>query len=218
MDEKNQQPFSREKLNQDLEPELPKLFQLITDYCYENSILTFEKVRDLIQRFCYIFSQESLLSVYLRLVEVKAASALEIQTLLDMPKQTVYRALNLLTSKGLIVKARPIKTGDHRPYTIYALYGYTADDIRDAYTRDQRIRTPGYRVMERASQLLMDDYTSADHQSETEIHIYLAEINAVVKRENNGFRWRDLTEGTRHLYIQKLTAAYPNKKLVIHAA
>lgn len=150
--------------------------------------------------------------------ELKAGSAFAIQRELGMPKQTVYRALRLLISRGLIVKARPVKPSGNRSITIYALKGYTPDDIKDAYTHDQRIRTPAYSIMARSAQLLLDDFISSSASSENVIHVYLAEIAAVVKRENKGFRWWDLTEGTRHLYIQNLTAAYPNKKIVIHGS
>lgn len=150
-------------------------------------------------------------------MDLKATSAFTLSKELDMPKETVYRALRLLLSKGLIVKARPIKLSGNRSITIYALNGYTPDDIKNAYTRDQRLRTPGYRLMERVVQTLMDDFPTTHNTSESEIHVYLAEVDAVLKQESTGFRWWELKDEARYTYIQTLKAVYPNKKLVIHA-
>ena len=174
--------------------------------------------QDLVRVLGTIFRKPTVLEVLGKLIELRAATAYNLRVKTSLSKSSAYDALNLLIDIGLVFKTRSTKTGENRPATIYAIKDYTPDDIKNAYIRDQKLRTPAYSEMERIAQLLLDDYVSSPTSSEDVIHIYLAEINTIVKRESKGFRWWDLTEGTCCLYIQNLTAVYPNQKIVIHGS
>ena len=63
---------------------------------------------------------------------------------LGLSHASVHRELGVLVGLGLVQRVVPRRMGRGRPYAIYAIKGYSADDVLRVVERVSRIRTPAY--------------------------------------------------------------------------
>lgn len=100
---------------------------------------------------------------------------------------SVFSALEFLLSQGIIVKARPLKTGGC-PTAIYALRGYTPEDIIKAADNDRLLRTSGYAESKRITQLLLDDYFEAITKSYKGMTVVVKKkVIEIIRKESGGY-------------------------------
>jgi len=156
-------------------------------------LLSKERRESLVTLMRTIYRQPTVLKVLLTIMELNASTAYVLRKELTYSKNAVYQALDYLVSSGLVVKARPLKSGSFRPVAIYGLRGYTAEDVIAAIQKDRLTRTPAYTEVNRIVQLLLEDYLPfISHGNTLSGQVYKREINPIVKRECRGFMWTDI--------------------------
>lgn len=118
-------------------------------------------------------------------------------------ERAIYRILEFLESRGLVVKTGLVNTEGRRA-RVYALRGYAAEDLMIARERDRLARSPIYTEVNRIVQLLLDDHLIHISRGNTlGGRVYTSEINPIVRRENRGgFAVRTLIDRV-HARIRK---------------
>lgn len=145
-------------------------------------------LRDIWREFSPILRRPAALEVLLTLIEYKAATARVLRLNATLSEKSIYNALEFLEAEGFVVKARPLNTKG-RPTSVYALYGYTPDDVIKAVERDRIARTPGYAEVMRVGQLILNDFI----ESPKCVHLNSKQdIDPILRKEVKGFVWRDL--------------------------
>ena len=96
--------------------------------------------------------------IFIYLLVNRASCAPLIQGELGVSQASVYRVLDSLVRLGLIVRIPPRREGRGRPYNIYAVKGYSPDDIVRALKRASWARTPAFPLVASIKQLIMEDY------------------------------------------------------------
>jgi hypothetical protein len=77
---------------------------------------------------------------------------------LRLSHASVHRELGVLVGLELVRRVVPRRNGRGRPFAIYAVKGYTADDVVRVVERVSRMRTPAYSRVRVISQLILDEY------------------------------------------------------------
>lgn len=150
-----------------------------------------------------IFSSSSAAKTFLYFCLNGAATAWVIQTKLNMPEATTYRALKRLRSLRIIVpalKVAKIKSskGGPRP-TIWSLEDASTDEISTAIKLHYKLLSPKYRIAEKVAQTILDEYINNLKIEE----ISYKQILLQVKELRIPFRVPDIAE---------LAANYLNEK------
>ena len=96
--------------------------------------------------------------LFTRLLTIRASSASLLQRELRIPQASVYRELNNLIDLGLIERVLPRRDGVGRPYAIYAIKGYSPEDIITALEKECKMRMPAYSSVKRIKQLIIEEY------------------------------------------------------------
>ena len=90
------------------------------------------------------------------MVRASCSSLLKVD--LGLSHASVHRELKVLVGLGLVRRVVPRRIGRGRPYAIYAVKGYTADDVLRVVERVSKMRTPAYSRIRVISQLILDEY------------------------------------------------------------
>jgi len=130
-----------------------------------NLATTLKNIQELLSFSERIFSSSAVAEVFLYFCLHGAATALVLQTELNMAEATVYRAIKRLRALGIItpaIKVSKIKNskGGPRP-TIWALEGASTEEISRALRLHFKTLSPKYRVAEEVAQTILDEYMSS---------------------------------------------------------
>ena len=90
------------------------------------------------------------------MVRASCSSLLKVD--LGLSHASVHRELKVLMGLGLVQRVVPRRSGRGRPYAIYAVKGYSANDIIRVVERVSRLRIPAYSRVRVISQLILDEY------------------------------------------------------------
>ena len=130
-----------------------------------NLATTLKNIQELLSFSERIFSSSAVAETFLYFCLHGAATALVLQTELNMAEATVYRAIKRLRTLGIInpaIKVSKIKNskGGPRP-TVWALEGASTEEISRALRLHFKTLSPKYRVAEEVAQTILDEYMSS---------------------------------------------------------
>ena len=148
-----------------------------------NLATTLKNIQELLSFSEKIFSSSAVAEAFLYFCLHGAATALVLQTELNMAEATVYRAIKRLRTLGIInpaIKVSKIKNskGGPRP-TVWALEGASTEEISRALRLHFKTLSPKYRVAEEVAQTILDEYMSSRSIQEIsykEILIHIKEM------------------------------------------
>ena len=92
------------------------------------------------------------------LLAVRASCSSLLKVDLGLSHVSVHRELGVLVGLGLVRRVVPRRMGRRRPYAVYVVERYTAEDILRVVERVSRMRTPAYTRVRKISQLILDEY------------------------------------------------------------
>ncbi len=135
-----------------------------------------------------IFSSSAIAETFLYFCLHGAATGWIIQSELNMPEATVYRALKRLRALGIIspaIKVSKVKNskGGPRP-TVWALPNASTDEVANALKLHFRTMSPKFKVAEEVAQTILDEYASKGKVTEItykELMIYIKEMRIPFK-------------------------------------
>jgi len=135
-----------------------------------------------------IFSSSAIAETFLYFCLHGSATAWILQTELNMPEATAYRALKRLRALGILVPAIKVSKirnskGGPRP-TVWALRSASTDEISKALRLHFRFLSPKYRVAEEVAQTILDEYVNRRNIQELsyrEILIHIKELRIPFK-------------------------------------
>ena len=131
------------------------------------------------------------------LVEGASCSSLR-KADLGLSHASVHRELRVLVGLGLVQRVVPRRSGRGRPFAIYAVEGYTADDVVRVVERVSRMRTPAYSRVRLISQLILDEYLEPRRLRE----ITYREVVSETRAQCRGFYSGDIAR----LVVKELVA------------
>lgn len=148
-----------------------------------NLASTLKYIQELLSFGERIFSSSAIAEAFLYFCLHGSATALILQTELNMPEATVYRALKRLRALGIIVPAIKVSKirnskGGPRP-TVWAITGASTDEISKALKLHFRTLSPKFRVAEEVAQTILDEYVNRRNINEIsyrEILIHIREL------------------------------------------
>lgn len=161
-----------------------ELYRRLLSLNEENNLATtLRKIQELLSFSEKIFSSSSVAETFIYFCLHGAATALILETELNMPEATVYRAIKRLRTLGIIVpaiKVSKIKNskGGPRP-TIWSLRNSSTEEISKALRLHFRFLSPKYRVAEEVAQTILDEYVygrNIQELSYKQILIYIKEL------------------------------------------
>ena len=94
--------------------------------------------------------------VHLLVERASCSSLLKVD--LGLSHASVHRELGVLVGLELVRRVVPRRNGRGRPFAIYAVQGYTADDVVRVVEWVSRMRTPAYSRVRVISQLILGEY------------------------------------------------------------
>lgn len=155
-------------------------------------------IRELLSFSKSIFSSPSVGKVFLYFCKRGASTAWLLQSELEIPEATAYRALKKLRSIGVI---RPsIKTskmrhskGGPRP-VVWSVANASAEEISAATKLHFRTLNPKFRVAEDVAQTILDKFSESNFDGHLEITY--REIVVQVRRWGTPFRAPDIADLT----------------------
>ena len=129
-----------------------------------NLATTLKNIQELLSFSEKIFSSSAVAEAFLYFCLHGAATALILQTELNIPEATVYRALKRMRALGIImpaIKVSKIKNskGGPRP-TVWSLKNSSTDEISKALRLHFRFLSPKYRIAEEVAQTILDEYVN----------------------------------------------------------
>jgi len=153
-----------------------------------NLATTLRNIQELLSFSEKIFSSSAVAESFLYFCLHGAATAFLLQTELNMPEATVYRAIKRLRTLGIIIpaiKVSKIKNskGGPRP-TVWSLENSSTEEISRALKLHFRFLSPKYRVAEEVAQTILDEYVNKQNINElsyTQILIYIKELRIPFK-------------------------------------
>jgi len=129
-----------------------------------NLATTLKNIQELLSFSEKIFSSSAVAEAFLYFCLHGAATALILQTELNIPEATVYRALNRMRALGIImpaIKVSKIKNskGGPRP-TVWSLKNSSTEEISKSLRLHFRFLSPKYRIAEEVAQTILDEYVN----------------------------------------------------------
>ena len=129
-----------------------------------NLATTLKNIQELLSFSEKIFSSSAVAEAFLYFCLHGAATALILQTELNIPEATVYRALKRMRALGIImpaIKVSKIKNskGGPRP-TVWSLKNSSTEEISKALRLHFRFLSPKYRIAEEVAQTILDEYVN----------------------------------------------------------
>lgn len=139
-----------------------------------------------------IFSSSSVTEVFLYFCMKGSATAWILQSELNMPEATAYRALKKLRALKIVVPAIKISKikkskGGPRP-VVWALSDASTEEISNALKLHFRTLSPKYKVAEQVAQTILDDFMNRRNIEE----ISYREILIRVRKMHIPFRTPDI--------------------------
>lgn len=139
-----------------------------------------------------IFSSSSVAETFLYFCLHGAATAWILQSELNMPEATAYRALKRLRALKIVLPAIKVSKirnskGGPRPI-VWALTDASTEEISKALMLHFRTLSPKYRVAEEVAQTILDEYVNRRHVEE----ISYREILIRIKEMHIPFRTPDI--------------------------
>ena len=150
-----------------------------------------------------IFSNDATAEAFAYFCLNGAATAWILQTQLDMPEATAYRALKHLRATNIVTSALRVSKlknskGGPRP-TIWAIQGATTEEISRALQLHYRMLSPKFRVAEQIAQTILDEYITPRRVGE----ISYREIVIKVKELRIPFSAPDIADLTANYLHEK---------------
>jgi len=150
----------------------------------ENLSSKLKNIQNLLSFGEKIFSSSSVAELFLYFCLHGAATAWVLQTELNMPEATVYRAMKRLRAMKIIIPALKVSKirnskGGPRP-TVWALKGASNEEISRALRLHLRTSSPKYMVAEEVAQTILDEYLNVRNVNEItyrEILIHVKELS-----------------------------------------
>ncbi len=122
--------------------------------------------------------------VHLLVERASCSSLLKVD--LGLSHASVHRELGVLVGLGLVQRVVPHRSGRRRPYAVYAVKGYSAEDIVRVVERVSRMRTPAYSRVRLISQLILDEYLEPRGLREITYREVVAETRTQCRGFNSG--------------------------------
>ena len=157
-----------------------------------NLATTLKNIQELLSFSEKIFSSSAIAETFLYFCLHGASTAWVLQSELNMPEATAYRALKRLRSLGIVIPALKVSKsksskGGPRP-TVWALEGASAEEMAGALRLHYKMLSPKFRVAEEVAQTIIDEYLSVRNVEE----ISYREIVIKVKELRIPFRTPDI--------------------------
>ncbi|MFW6121972.1 MAG: hypothetical protein ACOC80_13905 [Petrotogales bacterium] len=149
---------------------------------------TLKNIQELLNFNEKIFSSSSVAEAFMYFCLHGAATAWVIQSELNMPEATAYRALKRLRSMNIVVPALKVSKvkrskGGPRP-TVWALQNAESDEIAKALKLHYKMLSPKYKVAEEIAQTILEEFSqegTLDEISYKEIVIQVKELKIPFK-------------------------------------
>ena len=139
--------------------------------------------------------------IFIYFLDNKASTVPVLIKTLDVCYKSAYREVNILESKGIlekIINAKYIKKKTGRSPAIWGLVGqYRPDDVIQAIERHKYRNNKGYKLIEKISQSILDDFVIIDNK------IYEKDIESVVRKYCKGFYHADITKQVAVALVKK---------------
>jgi len=170
--------------NENVSSKYVKLFRKLLLLNEETNLNTaLKNIQELLAFSEKIFSASAVAETFLYFCLHGAATSWILQSRLNLPEATAYRALKRLRALGIIVPALKVSKmrnskGGPRP-TVWALEGASTEEISRALRLHIRTLNPKYRIAEEAAQTILDEYMSRRNLQEIsyrEILIHMKEL------------------------------------------
>jgi hypothetical protein len=157
-----------------------------------NLATTLKNIQELLSFSEKIFSSSAIAEAFLYFCLHGASTAWVLQSELNMPEATAYRALKRLRSLGIVIPALKVSKlknskGGPRP-TVWALEGASTEEVAGALRLHYKMLSPKFRVAEEVAQTIIDEYLSVRNVEE----ISYREIVIKVKELRIPFRTPDI--------------------------
>jgi len=157
-----------------------------------NLATTLKNIQELLSFSEKIFSSSAIAEAFLYFCLHGASTAWVLQSELNMPEATAYRALKRLRSLGIVLPALKVSKpknskGGPRP-TVWALEGASTEEVAGALRLHYKMLSPKFRVAEEVAQTIIDEYLSVRNVEE----ISYREIVIKVKELRIPFRTPDI--------------------------
>jgi predicted transcriptional regulator len=129
-----------------------------------NLAITLKNIQELLSFSEKIFSSSSVAETFLYFCLNGAATAWVLQSELNIPEATVYRALKRLRAMKILVPALKVSKmkrskGGPRP-TVWALDEASSEEIAEALKLHYKMLSPKYRVAEDVAQTILEEYST----------------------------------------------------------
>jgi len=162
---------------------------------------TLKNIQELLNFNEKIFSSSSVAESFMYFCLHGAATAWVLQSELNMPEATAYRALKRLRAMDIVVPALKVSKvkrskGGPRP-TVWALQNAESEEIAKALKLHYKMLSPKYKVAEEVAQTILEEYSQDGELDE----ISYKDIVGQVKELKIPFKAPDVAELTaRYLH------------------